>query len=228
MESARVGVRLAAVVMAAGLVMGVTGCAGSQYTYVRDDDGQAYFKIPTAWQKVDQKALDVKIFGDPAGQEAQQAKQSVWAVAYDASASPSADHLLGGATGSSEQPFALAMVRPLSEEEHNKASLDYLRNALIPVVDISSDTTGTSGFTQFQMIKDEELPQHDGISGIHVVFNASFNGGALQTFDKTTYLSGGGSKLSALLIQCSATCYRAQADQIANIAHSFKIKPTSP
>jgi hypothetical protein len=209
-------------------MLGLAGCAGSQYTYVRDSAGQAYFKIPAEWQKVDQKSLDVKIFGDPEAQQAQAAKQVVWTVAYDASASPSAEHLLAGGAGIGDRPFALAMVRPLSQDEHNQASLNYLRNALIPVVDISTDTTGSTGTKGFEMLKDQELPSHDGISGVRVVFNLSLNGGPVQTYDKTTYLSGDGSKLSALLIHCSIACYKQQAKQIDGIAQSFKIKPTSP
>jgi hypothetical protein len=228
MDGSRVGARLAMAATAAALALSAAGCAGAQYTFVRDDDGKAYFKVPADWQKVDQKALDLKIFGDPSGEQAKQAKQVVWAVAFDASASPSADHLLGGDIGTSEQPFALAMVRPLTKAEHNQASLDYLRNTIIPVVDISQDTTGATGFGRFEMIKDEELPAHDGISGVRVVFNVSIGGGPLQTFDKTAYLSEDGSKLSALLIECSATCYKDRAKQIENIAHSFKIKPISP
>ncbi|MEV5407739.1 hypothetical protein AB0K60_02715 [Thermopolyspora sp. NPDC052614] len=210
-----------AVALAATMTVVLAGCAGPEFTYVRDSSGQAYFKVPAQWQKVDQKALDRVILGDPDSPQTQQLKSLIWTVAYDAHSTPSIEHLVGS-SGPTNDPFALAMVRPLTEEQRQQASLNFLRNALFPVVGEQATASGV------EIIKDEELPQRGGAKGVRTVFNVTMGEKGTQTFNQTAYLSGDGSRMSVLLIQCSSACYKAQSKQIDLIAQSFKIKPDTP
>ncbi|ACZ89198.1 hypothetical protein [Streptosporangium roseum] len=217
-------------VVAAGLVPalagGLTGCAGSEFTYVRHDDGQTYFKVPAAWRQVDQKALDKATTGaDPESATARLRRQLVWSIAYDAHASPSAGHLLGYGTG--DEPFVFARVTRLLPEERDAVSLNGMRNSVIPVTEsLRKEYAQVPGYplTGFELLADDVLQPGDGLRGVHVRFNYTVQGAGTQTFDLTSYLAGDGERISTLLIRCSAGCYRRRAAEFDRIAHSFKVK----
>ncbi|WP_262847383.1 hypothetical protein [Sphaerisporangium corydalis] len=223
------GSRLISAAMTAVMVAGLAGCGGADFTYVMGNDGQSYFKVPATWQKVDQKALDQKIFGDMTSATSQVRKQLSWTVGYDGYDRPSADHLLA-AGGGSDEPFAFAMVSTLTESEQNSVSLDVLRNAaMLPVVvdqDVRKQMEETAAypFKSFELLSDEVLPPKDGVRGVHVVYNFKVLGGPVQTFDQTAYLAADGTRVSVLLIRCSATCYRSRSAELDRIAQSFKVK----
>lgn len=230
MDRRRVGPRLiAAVATAAAMIAGLAGCGGADFTYVMGSDGQSYFKVPSSWSKVDQNALDRKVFGDMSSATAQVEKQLSWTVGYDGFGKPSADHLLDPA-GGSDEPFAFAMVSKLTRTEQDAVSLDALRNAAkLPVVvsdDVRKQTEDTPGypFKGFELLSDEVLPPTDGVRGVHVVYNFKVLGGPVQTFDQTAYLAADGTRVSVLLIRCSAMCYQSRVQELGRIAQSFKVK----
>ncbi|MFC6086307.1 hypothetical protein [Sphaerisporangium aureirubrum] len=231
MERTRVGSRLIAMAIAAVTVVTVTsaGCGGASFTYVMGSDGQSYFKVPAAWRQVDQKALDRKVFGDLNSATAQLRKKLSWTVAYDGYENPSADHLFD-AGGGSDKPFVFAMVTNLTEGQRDAVSLDGLRNSAGLPVAVDDELRGqmekTPGypFKDFELLSDEVLPPKDGVRGVHVVYNFKVQGGPVQTFDQTAYLAADGTRVSVLLIRCSAACYRSEAKAIGGIAQSFKVK----
>lgn len=231
MERTRVGSRLIAMVIAAVTVVTVSsaGCGGPSFTYVMGGDGQSYFRVPATWRQVDQKALDRKVFGDLDSATAQLRKKLSWTVGYDGHTMPSADHLFDAA-GGSDKPFVFAMVTNLTEKQRDAVSLDTLRNAAgLPVVvtaELREQMEKTPGypFKDFELLSDEVLPPADGVRGVHVVFNYKVQGGPVQTFDETAYLAADGTRVSVLLIRCSAACYRSEAASINGIAQSFKVK----
>ncbi len=205
----------------------LSGCAGAEYTYVRDDSGGTYFKVPASWRQIDQKTLDKEFFGDAESATAQLAKQAVWTTAFDAHANPSLGHLLQGSAGAEDEPFVLARVEKLSEDAQNAVSLNDLRNsALMPVAvpEEQRKQLETQGLSGFELLDDEVLPVTDGVRGTHSVFNYSLLDGPVQTFDKTAYLSADGTTVSTLLIRCSPACYRKRATEIAAVVKSFKVK----
>jgi hypothetical protein len=219
---------ISGVITAAAAALLLSGCAGPEYTYVRDADGGTYFKVPSAWKKVDQKALEGQLFGDPESATAQVQKQLTWSVAYDAQAQPSADHLLVGAGGADDQPFVMAKVQTLTEPQRNQVSLDSMRNAIGLPVAVPDDTrkqmesAAEYPFKNFELLDDQVLPTQDGVRGVRSVFNFRLANG-VQTFDETSYLSADGSRISTLLIRCSAACYRQRSGEIDQIAQSFKV-----
>ncbi|WP_248963973.1 hypothetical protein [Sphaerisporangium perillae] len=212
---------------AVAMIVCLTGCGGSDFTYVMGSDGQSYFKVPASWQKVDQKALDKVIFGDMSSATAQARKQLSWTVGYDGFSKPSADHFLDA--GESDEPFAFAMVMTLTETQRDSVSLDALRNMLLPVAvsaDVREQLEASSPYpmTGFELLADEVLPPENGVRGVHVVYNFKVLGGSVQTFDQTAYLAADGTRVSVLLIRCSATCYQNRAGELDRIAQSFKVK----
>ncbi|MET8157063.1 hypothetical protein ABZT47_11860 [Sphaerisporangium sp. NPDC005289] len=229
MERTRVGARLVVAAAIAVLVGASAGCGGADFTYVMGGDGQSYFKVPASWRKVDQKSLDEKIFGDMSSALAQAEKKLSWTVAYDGFGTPSADHLLASAAVPDE-PFAFAMVSALTEAQRDQVSLNGLRNAgMLPVVVTDElrkqmEESAAYPFKGFELLHDEVLPSDNGVRGVHVVYNFKVLGGPVQTFDQTAYLAADGTRVSVLLIRCSATCYRERAGEIGKIAQSFKVK----
>ncbi|MEV8633534.1 hypothetical protein AB0395_17925 [Streptosporangium sp. NPDC051023] len=208
--------------MAGGLI----GCASPEFTYVRHDDGQTYFKVPVAWRKVDQEALDRAMTGqDPESAAASLRRKLVWSIAYDANTSPSAGHLLGYGTG--DEPFVFARVDKLLPGQRDAISLNGMRNSVIPVTEtLRAEYAQLPGYplTGFELLADEVLQPGDGLRGVHVRFNYTVRGAGLQTFDLTSYLAGDGNQISTLLIRCSAGCYRRRAAEFDGIAQSFKVK----
>lgn len=231
---ARSGRVAAAVAVAAALVGGLTGCAGSEFTYVRDNNGATYFKVPSAWHKVDQKALDMRVFGDMDTATAQVQKQQTWTVAYDAHASPSAEHLLSSPLGAEDQPFALAKVQTLDESDQNQVSLNALRNSAVPIVALPQETrqqmeaSADYPFKNFELLADQVLPVDNGVRGVRSIFQFRVGDGPMQTFNQTAYLSADGTQISTLLIRCSATCYKQRVKEIDLVAQSFKVKRLTP
>ncbi|MEV7803550.1 hypothetical protein AB0O28_11440 [Microbispora sp. NPDC088329] len=205
----------------------LSGCAGPQYTYVRDDSGGTYFKVPASWRQIDQKALDKVFIGDTESATAQLTKQSLWTAAFDAYDKPSLLHLLQGSAGADDKPFVLAKVQKLSEVEQNAASLDLLRASPpmpVPLTEEQRKAFEVAGLSGFELLADEMLPITDGVRGVRTVYNYRVENGPVQTFDRTAYLSADGTTASTLLIRCSPACYRQRAAEIDTIVKSFKVK----
>ncbi|GAA3088910.1 hypothetical protein [Streptosporangium carneum] len=226
MERSRARFAVISMAVIPAMVGGLTGCAGPEFTYVRHDDGQTYFKVPAAWRKVDQEALDRATTGqDPESATARLRRRLVWSVAYDANVTPSADHLLGYGTG--DEPFVFARVDKLLPDQRDAISLNGMRDAIIPVTKaLREEYAQLPGYplTDFELLADEVLAPGDGLRGVHVRFNYTVGGAGTQTFDLTSYLAGDGDQISTLLIRCSAGCYRRRAAEFDGIAQSFKVK----
>ena len=226
MERSRARFAVISVVVVPAMLGVLTGCAGPEFTYVRHDDGQTYFKVPAAWRKVDQESLDKTTTGqDPESATARLRRQLVWSVAYDANATPAAEHLLGYGTG--DEPFVFARVDKLLPEQRDAISLNGMRNAVIPVTEaLRKEYAQLPGYplTGFELLADEVLDPGDGLRGVHVRFNYAVQGAGTQTFDLTSYLAGDGNRISTLLIRCSAGCYRRRGAEFDRIAQSFKVK----
>jgi hypothetical protein len=226
--------KLAAVVAVVALAGVLAGCGAPEYTYVRDNDGATYFKVPSAWRQVDQKALEGKVFGDSESATAAQQKQLTWTIAYDAHTTPSAEHLLTPAPETEDRPFALAKVQNLTEPEQNGASLNMLRNSIGLPVAVDDETrqqmesSDTYPFKSFELLADEVLPVENGIRGVRSIFNFRLPDGPVQTFDQTAYLSADGKQVSTLLVKCSARCYKERVGEIDLVAQSFKVKRLTP
>ncbi|GAA3155793.1 hypothetical protein GCM10010466_53390 [Planomonospora alba] len=216
--------RLAAVT--AVLAAGAAGCASPEFTYVRNDDGNTYFKVPAAWHQVDQKALDQAMSaGDPESATARLRRRLVWAVAYDAHARPAARHLYG--LGTTDEPFLFARVVTLLPSERDALSLNGMRDAILPVSEgLRARVAQLPGYplTGFELLADEVLHPGDGVRGVHVRFNYAVKGAGVQTFDLTSYLSEDARRLSTILVRRSAACYRERAAELDGVTRSFTVR----
>jgi hypothetical protein len=229
-KRSRVRIAGLASLAAGALVAGLAGCGGSQFTYVRDNEGETYFKVPASWSKVDHKPIQQILYGeDPDSESARMRAQFVWTAAFDGdAASPGAQHFIPLGV-KAEEPFVYSVVQPLTEEQRDTMSLNTLRNWVWPVTKSLRDQIAQSNpefpLQNFELLADEVLEPGDGASGVHVRFNYQLGAkGETHTFDLTGYLNAANTKVSILLVRCSATCYRQRAAELDGITKSFKIR----
>lgn len=204
----------------------LSACGQPEFTYVRDQAGTTYFKVPATFTRLDANAIELYLSGDhPNSQAAQLRAQRVWSTAFDQSTEPSVNHLLG-----STDPFVYATVHQLTEEQRDAISINRLRDFVLPVTEQVRElykqqamATGQPPmFRNFELLNDEVLTLDGGARGVRVRFNYQI-GNDVQTFDHTAILDEKGATVSVMLIGCQSICYRKRAGEFDKIASSFKL-----
>ena len=216
-----------AIQVAAGLVvvaLVAAACGAPEFTYVKNSDQKTYFKVPHDWQEIGTDSLDDSFSGtNPDSATAAMRQKLWWSVAYDASAAPSADHLVTNSV--TAQPIVYARVAQLTETQQNAISLDTLRNAFLPVTDDAREAAAAAiELTDFELVHDEVLTPSSGLHGVRVVYDYALPGGVLHTFDQTALVNNDSSKLYLLIIRCSTSCYRERSGELDTIAKSFTVR----
>lgn len=205
----------------------LAGCGSAKYTYVKNSDAQAYFKVPAEWRKIDQRTLDQALgSADPASATARLNQRLSWSVAFDAHPSPSPAHLYGFG---SDQPFVWARIQRLTAKQWDAISLDAMRNVLLPVTAEARQESAQGGsmLGSFELLRDESITPGHGLRGVRVTYNYALPPlAALQTFDQTAYVSDGG-RLYLLLLRCSARCYLDRRGELDDIVKSFTVRNRS-
>jgi hypothetical protein len=222
----RVAFLVLAPLVSALLIAVVAACGSPAFTYVQNSGQQTYFKVPAEWHQIDRNSLDQVLSGSDEDSAAAEARRKlVWAVAYDADASPSARHLFGATA----QPFVYATVIQVAEAQRGALSFDSLRNFILPVTDDARRNATTMGFPLqgFELLGDDVLTPGAGIHGVHAVFNYRYPDGSLQTFDQTAYVSDDASRVYIFLVRCSARCYQDRHDELDLVARSFTVRSQS-
>jgi len=215
----------ALIVLMAAILM-LSACGQPEFTYVRDRAGTTYFKVPSSFTQLNANPIEQYLTGDhPDSQAAQLRARMVWSTAFDQSAEPSVDHLLGSA-----DPFVYATVHQLTDEQRDAVSIDRLRDFILPVTEqmreLYQQQAATTGqppiFRNFELLSDEVLALDGGARGVRVRFNYMI-GNNVQTFDHTAILDEKGTTVSVMLIGCQVTCFRKRAAEFDKIASSFKL-----
>ncbi|MFB9622796.1 hypothetical protein [Nonomuraea helvata] len=208
-------------------ILMLSACAGQpDFHYVRDRAGTTYFKVPSSFTQLNADPIEMYLSGDhPNSAAALVRAQRVWSTAFDQSAEPSVDHLLG-----STDPFVYATVHQLTEEQRDTISLNRLRDFVLPVTDQMRElytqqavATGQPPmFRNFELLNDEVLTLDDGARGVRVRFNYQI-GNDVQTFDHTAILDEKGATVSVMLIGCQSACFRKRAAEFDKIESTFKL-----
>jgi hypothetical protein len=217
------GIHVAALMMVVAVAFGAAACGTPEFTYVKNSDQKTYFRVPHDWRETGTDTLDNALSGtNPDSATAEMRQKLWWSVAYDASAYPTADHLLTDRV--TAEPIVYARVAQLTEPQQNAVSLDLLRNVFLPVTDEAREAAaGTIALTDFELVHDEVLSQSGGLHGVRVIFDYGL-GGVLHTFDQTALVNTDGSKLYLLIIRCSTSCYRDRSGELGEIAKSFTVR----
>ncbi|QYC43444.1 hypothetical protein Nocox_29300 [Nonomuraea coxensis DSM 45129] len=204
----------------------LSACGQPEFTYVRDREGTTYFKVPSSFKQLDANPIELYLSGDhPSSAAAALRAQRVWSTAFDQSADPTVDHLLG-----SKDPFVYATVHQLTEEQRDAVSLNRLRDFVLPVTEqvreLYAQQAAATGqpqvFKNFELLDDQVLSFDDGAKGVRVRFNYQI-GADVQTFDHTAILNEKGDTVSVMLLSCQMACYRQRAGEFDKIASSLKL-----
>jgi hypothetical protein len=197
----------------------VAACGAPAFTYVANSASQTYFKVPNGWHKIDDAAL-AKALG---GGRSATVPNGVWLVGYDGSTAPSATHIFGA---SGAQPFALALVKPLSAADSNSMSYNSLRDEFLPVTSATRQSAAKGGFqlTGFHLLLDSVLTPGQGVHGVRDVYEYTFPDGTTDTFDQIAFTNADDTKLYLLVLHCTASCYAKHASEIDTVMKSFTVR----
>lgn len=199
-----------------------TACAAPSYTYVTNADDHLYFKVPSTWQRIDQKQLEAVATSGLTASEAAALRAATWSRAYDADPKPSVAHLLANTT---ERPIALTRVLHVPESARGDVTVDSLRNSFLPITKAARVAASADG-TQFPEpdIRTNRQVKVNGLTGVHLVFRLSV-GGSVETFDQTAYKARDGSKVYLLLVRCAQTCYSHRyGGELVDVVRSFTVE----
>ncbi|HEY6274813.1 MAG TPA: hypothetical protein VIX86_00640 [Streptosporangiaceae bacterium] len=197
----------------------VAACAAPQFTYVANSASQTYFKVPNGWHKLSDAAIAHAL----GGAKSATVPVGVWSVGYDGSSIPSASHIFGA---SASQPFALALVEPLSATAANSMSYNSLRDVFLPVTSTTRQSATKSGFplTGFHLLQDSVLTPGQGVHGVRDIFDYTFPGGSTDTFDQIAFTNADNTELYLLVLHCLATCYQKHTGEINTVMSSFTVR----
>ncbi len=210
--------RLGAGVLFAAALLALSACTGSSYHYVKNGSNGSgtYFKVPEAWHIYDENAFFKQL--DLGPEQAKARKASTWAVAFDASSKPTLKHFDDPVTA---QPFGIAEVRQLDQEERDSFSLMAMRNLVIPVDQIAEQ--GDSD--QLEVLRLDEFTRDGGFHGLRFTFNIRFpDSKRFVTFDQVSIIDSDTKELHLLVVSCSSRCYQDKKDTINTIMDSWTVK----
>jgi hypothetical protein len=198
------------------LVVGlsVAGCLAPQYTYVSDNADNAYFKVPPSWHQINESTLQ-----SAEGPETQEGTY-LWSEAYDASATPSVEHVFS----TTSDPIAYASVLSLSSAERNDISFNSMRDLLLPVTQAARNAAAAAheDLSGFASVSDQVITDSHGNRGIREIFDYEI-AATPETFDLTVMTNAATTKLYFLLVQCSTTCFAGNYQEISNVVNSFTV-----
>jgi hypothetical protein len=211
--------------MVAGLCAAVllAACARPTYSFVTNADDHVYFKVPAAWSKIDKGALDkVSVLGlDPSAAAALRAQ--TWSVAFEAGDKPSVSDIFSAQT--TRSPIVFARVIRAGNGSTPTVTLDTLRDLFLPVSDSARLAALAAGqqLAGFHLVTDKVVKGEGGLRGVHEVFRYTSQG-VPQTFDSTAFVNKDASRVYALLVRCTQTCYADRHGELASIVRSFTVK----
>ena len=205
-------------ILLAGVLMtvGLSGCGAPAYTYVADSAAGTYYKVPVQWHPVSQKQIDA-LFTAEGGSSA-----GIWSTAFDAGSGPNANHVLAGDLS---QPFAFAEVLALNSTASNELSYNMLRDFMLPVTSSTRSNDAQQGFplTDFKQLVDQTITGKQGVHGVREVFQYTFPGGAVNTFDEDVLTNADQTEVYLLQVHCTASCYSQNQNAINTVMTSFTV-----
>jgi hypothetical protein len=206
--------RVAPLVVVGVVGLLAAGCLAPQYTYVSDNADNAYFKVPPSWHQVNESSLQST--EGPSSQEG----SYLWSEAYDASATPSVEHIFSATS----EPVAYASVLSLSSAERNDISFNSMRDLLLPVTQAARSAAASAheSLSGFASLSDQVITDSHDNRGIREVFQYNLEN-TPETFDLTVMTNAATTKLYFLLVQCSTPCFADNYQEISNVVNSFTV-----
>jgi hypothetical protein len=206
-------VRSAAVLLLVAAPFALAACAGTGYHYVKSSENKTYFKVPDSWKLYDQDSVLDALKGSLSEDEIEQRRDTMWTTVFDASPAPTLNHL-----GSSRPSYPLgqAVVRPLSPDAADSASLQSLRNIFFSIDDALQN--GTAHVSAYDL-----LELSGGFHGSHLVARVETKKASI-TFNQVALFDQATSKVYAISIYCTTDCYDKYESKIDSVINSWTVK----
>ncbi|MGH9276548.1 MAG: hypothetical protein ACRD12_00335 [Acidimicrobiales bacterium] len=197
-------------VATAAAVLGA--CSGSDYQYVKSSSTNSYFKLPKDWKTYDKDQI-VEASGNRLS--SRQTQTLRFMIAFDGDPKPSLEHDLQTAT----EPFGLARVRELGDEERDEFSRLALRNEVVPIDQIVSQNVGEVEL----LAEPKDVTTSDGLAGTRLVYRVTTSDGSF-TVDQTGLVDSKTQLVYFFIIGCESACYDQNKRTISEIADSWTVK----
>ena len=169
---------------------------------------QFYASLPSGWQIYGEKAIK----SDKDLSSLISTPPQFLAVASSSPRPRAADVL-----SSSNYPWAIALVRPLSATEKSQMSLQGLGDILIPVDELSQ--LGDS----VQLLSQPTEQVNGALHGIVMSVQLQGPSGGQIAYEQSSWVNSATSKVWLLMVGCSPSCYQAQQSVIGRIIDSFVV-----
>lgn len=225
--------------LAVGLALLASACTGSGYHYVKDSKDGAYFKVPESWKLYDENDLLAHPPSNLSRQDLRDLKKITWAAGFDANPAPSVKNILSPIADIANldlakgHPVGMALVRPLSQREHDSFSLRATRSLNVPI-----DAYVQAGLGK--VVDGKDFSRAGGFRGEHVVAEIPVDKSGhpvddpmvdrsairLAKVDQTVITDSDTSKLYVLFISCSDRCYDKNKDTIKTLVDSWTVRET--
>ena len=197
------------------LALFLAACGAPNYTYVANTSHNTYFEVPYSWRQINSTAMVKAVTGG--------SPNGAWIVGYDASKTPSAQHVLAVVPSS---PFVYATVGQLSASTTDMLSYNALKDFFLPVTSSARTSAAQEGFplTGFKLLASSNLSPGQGIHGVGETYDYTFPGGRVVTFDQVALTNATDTEIYMLLVHCTATCFSRNKAQISTVIHSFTVR----
>jgi hypothetical protein len=201
--------RVALVLVALACV--ATACAGSGFHYVKNSDDHTYFKVPDSWKLYREDAV-LAANSSLTSDERSALRDSGWQTAFDADPRPSVRHLRHA---DNRFPAGEALVQRLSASAADTMSLESLRNLFFDIDGTEKDPAAT-------IVSYDPVSFDGGFHGSHVVARLT-KGTSSFTINQIAVLDSDTSKVYAIVVACSTSCYHREQTKIEKILDSWTV-----
>ena len=194
--------------IAVGVVATASLAACSSGHIVASKTQQFYASLPSGWRIYGEKAIkDNKDLNTLISTPPQ-----FLAVASSGPRPHAADAL-----SSSNYPWAIALVRPLSATEKTQMSLQGLGDILIPADELSQLGDNV------QLLSQPTEQVNGALHGIVMAVQLQGPSGGQIAYEQSVWVNSATSKVWLLMVGCSPSCYQAQQSVISRIIGSFVV-----
>ncbi len=190
------------------------------YRFVKSSDGTAFFKVPATWHMFNKDEL---LQASNLAKSEELSGRFEWLVGFDASPTPSIDHVVSFLDGPSD-PAIQAYVREMSAQAQTTMSLQVMTNSVINLDELVAEDVAT-------MIGNPTLVvMEDGAHGVRLTYDIARAGGRVNVANKAirvTQISVVDLHLEhfyEFFVTCEVTCYEANQKAIDQVVDSWTVR----
>lgn len=193
---------------------GLAACGAPSYTYVADSSANTYFKVPYGWHAVSQSALANALKTSGTG---------AWVSAFGEDAATASPNSI--LSFDIDRPFVFAEVGQLSSSASASLSYDGLEDIFLPVTSDARSAEGSQlPVTDFRLLQQSMLTPGQGVHGVQVVYDYTYQDGTTDTFDQVALTNADQTEVYLLVVHCTTSCYSQNQQAINTIMSSFTVR----